>query len=416
MSLYLVDSDLNRYDFLRADIDRGFPATVRSRHLDLAFGHGSKEIGDQRVDGRSVRVTTLLDGTTGGFVRRLFDCGDDNPVTDWASVVDDALAAAEDTTYVKQGSKSMKLGVDYDLHANDTAWWGYGGQSMDLSEYYDNWVYAWVYLPTLDYLKASGNCLFFYIGNDDSNRLEFKYTKADLSVGWNLLKMDLDNATSGIGTVTWTAIDYMWWGVAHLNTTDFDIYVDDIKLWREGYQAEYDDLMRQVVKQGVKFYKDANRYLNVQSMRLQSHKFIIGDAKATGAIDLFCPDPFWYDINQTTETAWTVTSSPVSNWYWNQGNIDVAPIIEITASADLSAGIELKNETDGNALFTYGDTNFTSGTKLTVDCLNGTVDLDGTTTIRFFEGRFLRLLADANKLTYTGGNCSIVLKHRDRWL
>ncbi len=76
----------------------------------------------------------------------------------------------------------------------------------------------------------------------------------------------------------------------------------------------------------------------------------------------------------------------------------------------------MKNETDGDKSFTYTDPNFTTGKKLTVDCVDGSVDLDGSNTIQYFAGYPLRLLAGNNTLEYTGGNCSIVVKHRDRWL
>lgn len=182
------------------------------------------------------------------------------------------------------------------------------------------------------------------------------------------------------------------------------------------YQAAWDAFMKAMAKPNQTFAYKTGRYIKVDSIDVRSHSFIIGDLKAKAEIELFCGDPFWYDDDLTTESTWTVTSSPDTETFTNSGNIEVFPIIEITANADLGTGIELENQTDDNALFTYIDSNFTSGKKLTIDCSNGTVELDGVNTIRFFAGEFLRLLAGTNTLEYTGGDCSIVIKHRDRWL
>lgn len=182
------------------------------------------------------------------------------------------------------------------------------------------------------------------------------------------------------------------------------------------YQTKWDSFMAAMAKPNQTFAYKAGRYINVDSIDVRSHAFIIGDLAAIAEFDLYCADPFWYADSETTESTWTVTSSPDTDSYTNTGNVEVFPTIEITASADLGSGIELKNQTDDNTLFTYTDSSFTSGKKLTVNCKLGTVNLDGTNTIRFFEGQFLRLLVGANTLEYTGGNCAIVLKHRDRWL
>jgi phage-related protein len=412
MSLWLIDPDNNRYDFISADLS-GFPVDVRRKLIDLAFSHGAKDIADQKVGSRRLEVTTLLKGTTGGMVRMV-----DNyeSVTHWDSITTDALAASLDTTYVKQGTYSMKCSVDYDKSGSAQAWWGYTGSAMDLNDISSDWIYSWAYFPTLDYLKPSDTTFRFQIGSDIYHHIDFNWTKAELSVGWNLLKCDLANPDSQTGTVGWSGIDYMWWGVDHLNTNDFDLYIDDLKVWRVSHQGEWDDLMRWIGRTDLKFYKGSERYINVESMELKNHAWIVGDAKSRATLALYCPDPFWYAEDEMTETTWNVSSSPDTNNIVNKGNIDVFPVIEITASADLGSGIELENQTDGSALFSYTDSNFTTGKKLTIDCVNGTVDLDGTNTFRFFGGQFIRLLAGSNTLEYTGGDCSIVIKHRDRWL
>ena len=419
MSFWLTDSDLNRYDFPRGNMAAGFPVAIKRQLIDLAFGHGKKDIGDQKVGARKIRVTTLLNGDTGGFMRMIDDCGDNDVVGSWTER-DDAMPPLENTTsaYIKQGSTSMRLRIDADLDADDFGWWE-STNSFDLSIYQTDWIYLWIYIPTVDYLKPTSFTFEFVLGNSSIVLDRFRFAKSELTVGWNLIKCDLENPDASAGVVNWdAAIDY--WAIVILetpgNVNDFEIYVDDIKVWRVSYQAEFDDLMRWLGKHDLKFYKDSNRYINVETMDLRSHSFIIGDSKATAELELHCPDPFWYKDSETTESTWTVVASPDTENVFNEGNIDCYPTIEITATASLATGIELKNESDNDVLFSYTDSTFITGKKLTINCHNGTIDLDGTNTIRYFEGQFLRLLAGMNTLEYTGGNCTIVIKHRDRWL
>jgi len=159
------------------------------------------------------------------------DCGDSDTVTDWAES-DDALNPEQDVSYVRDGDYSMKLSVDADASGNDDAMWTLTRTLKDLSSYSSDWIYLWVYLPTLDYLLASGTALRFEIGSDATHRLYFDWTKAQLSVGWNLLKCDLDNPAGSEGTPDWANTD---WGRITINevasnTNDFDVYVDSIKV------------------------------------------------------------------------------------------------------------------------------------------------------------------------------------------
>lgn len=182
------------------------------------------------------------------------------------------------------------------------------------------------------------------------------------------------------------------------------------------FQTNRDNFFKAMAKINQTFAYKSGRYIKVNAIRVRSDKFIIGDKKAVSEIELICGDPFWYADSLTTESTWTVTSSPDTKVVANTGNVECLPIIEITASESLSGGVTLENQTDGNVSFSYVDPSFSTGKKLTVDCVAGTVDLDGTNTIQYFSGQFLRLVAGNNTLEYTGGDCAIVIKHRDRWL
>lgn len=85
---------------------------------------------------------------------------------------------------------------------------------VDLSDYEDKGsVFAWVFIP--DYSDAQAETVTNFIlrvGNDSSNYVHRTITTNNEGQtfydGWNLLRFDLNGATE-VGTVTWTAIDYL---------------------------------------------------------------------------------------------------------------------------------------------------------------------------------------------------------------
>lgn len=233
MSLWLMDKGLNRYDFLKADLS-GFPVDVRRNIIDLAFSHGGKDIADQKIEPRKLRLTSILIGEAGGFVRQLDDCGDTSNVEDWVEGYD-GLNPVENEVYVKQGFKSMALGVDADLNGSDEARWINISDLGNLSNYKNDWLYLWVYFPTLNYVAPSSDVFLYSLGSSATDRNRYIWIKSDLSVGWNLLTIAIDNPTSSIGTIDWTKIDYQRIQVfeATGNENDFTFYVDDLKIWRK---------------------------------------------------------------------------------------------------------------------------------------------------------------------------------------
>ena len=74
----------------------------------------------------------------------------------------------------------------------------------------------------------------FAIGSDTSNYENFYILKASLVVGWNLIKMDLDNPTAPKGDTDWSAIAWLRIRIDEVasNTHDFTVYVDSIMLVR----------------------------------------------------------------------------------------------------------------------------------------------------------------------------------------
>jgi len=169
----------------------------------------------------------------GEILLLLDDCGDTSDIENWEER-DDGLNPVDNQVYVKQGSHSMALEIDADLSANVFAQWRNEQSQGDLSAYEHDWVYIWIYIPTLEYLATPGYCLEYQIGSSSGDRLAFRWLKAALTVGWNLLKADLDDPFSSIGTIDWLDIDFLNIRVNEVagNTHDFTIYVDSIMFVR----------------------------------------------------------------------------------------------------------------------------------------------------------------------------------------
>lgn len=163
-------------------------------------------------------------------LKTLHDCGDTNPVGDWDNLTGDALTPAQDSTYVKEGTYSMKLEVDASKSTGETAWWE-SNVSWDLEGFMKEWIYLWVYFERIDTLRT-GNVFHVILGNSATVYHTWSFPKTDIVVGWNRIIIDLANPDGTIGTMDYSALDYNWIGLTQVvgNTTDFSIYVDEIIL------------------------------------------------------------------------------------------------------------------------------------------------------------------------------------------
>lgn len=159
----------------------------------------------------------------------LDDCGDTSDISDWTESAD-SLDPVDETTLVKQASHAMKLRIDADKSGYDYGYWRNNQNQGDLSAYQHDWVYMWVYFSTLDYLLAAGACGVYHIGSVIGDRISFNLLKADLVVGWNLLKFDLDNPDATSGNIDWSTISFQQLRINSVagNTHDFYVVVDSI--------------------------------------------------------------------------------------------------------------------------------------------------------------------------------------------
>jgi len=169
----------------------------------------------------------------GEILKVLDDFGDTNNIANWVQV-EDGLAPVDETTIVKEGSHSAKLGIDADLNVADRAYWLNSVSMGDWSEYQHDWLYVWVYFSSIDYLATPGAAFEVWWGSDPAKRGLTNWTKLELSVGWNLLKCDLDNPDWSTGIIDWTNMDYNILMVREKagNDTDFVLYADSMMLVR----------------------------------------------------------------------------------------------------------------------------------------------------------------------------------------
>jgi len=139
-------------------------------------------------------------------------------------------------------------------------------------------------------------------------------------------------------------------------------------------------------------------------------------------IQWHCDDPFWYELtpqtrtfNPSGNTTLTLDAGPGASLKQNlRGQ---SPVITITSPGFASVTtFQLTNTTDGGLQFRYQDPYLKNGAVSVIDCVNGTVTRDGTNSIQYFEGEFLRLLTESNSLAYVGPACQIDFTWNHRWL
>lgn len=140
-------------------------------------------------------------------------------------------------------------------------------------------------------------------------------------------------------------------------------------------------------------------------------------------ITWMCDDPFWYAPDLETRTFeltgdTTLTIDAGKNVGLQQCNRGVSPLITCTSPGFLPvASFTLRNLTDESLQCRYSDPLLKNGNSATIDCVAGTATRsDGTNTIRYFEGEFLRLLTKRNTIEYEGTQCTLSISWRPRWL
>ncbi|MCX5657843.1 MAG: phage tail family protein [Candidatus Omnitrophica bacterium] len=175
-------------------------------------------------------------------------------------------------------------------------------------------------------------------------------------------------------------------------------------LWGESdsaYDTKFDELILKLSQEDF-YLRDGNWQILINHAHAVDHSPDPGLRKRNTEISfkMVALNPFWYYRTITTITE-ECSETPHDFVINNINSYLIYPVITITANINNSS-FSLKNKTDGNALFSYEDIGFLEDDELIIDCQEGTVEREGTDSIRYFDGQFLKLLAGNNELEYTG--------------
>jgi hypothetical protein len=123
---------------------------------------------------------------------------------------------------------SVQCGIDASKDATDYARWMWGISPTLLNTFKNDWLYVQAYFETLAYINACAGALRFYLMDTAVKGMAFYFTKSALSVGWNLLKCDLDNPTSKDSGFDFSKIHQFWFFINETvgNTNDFNVYLE----------------------------------------------------------------------------------------------------------------------------------------------------------------------------------------------
>jgi hypothetical protein len=124
------------------------------------------------------------------------------------------------------------------------------------------------------------------------------------------------------------------------------------------------------------------------------------------------PYAFWEDSTQTIDLD-VVAGNDTLTIDASGSDYELKPIIQIDADqASDVHDILFRNDSYGGIEFEYNNSSFDSGDILVIDCDTGQITRNGGSEPEYFDGAFLRLLADSNTIQYEGNACTIRFKYR----
>jgi len=133
--------------------------------------------------------------------------------------------------------------------------------------------------------------------------------------------------------------------------------------------------------------------------------------------ELVADEPVFRSVNETEQEE-TITSSPETNTFANNGNADAPVVIRITAgSSTIASGLRIDNETTGEYFTINEEIAIDDWIEIDTDLLT-VVDQDGTNKISVFAQDFFKLAAGDNSVKWTGtatGSPKIKITYRDRY-
>ncbi|SMC63142.1 phage distal tail protein [Sporomusa malonica] len=203
-------------------------------------------------------------------------------------------------------------------------------------------------------------------------------------------------------------------GKVDSKTIEVEVYIFGVN--RLDHDQQYNSLLAAFNQKKYKLFVRDDRYMNIECMSKDTHEWFKGFqfVRSKLTVTLKAIDPFWYDTGSIIERR-TITETPKTLIIDNPGNIDVSPVITITAT-NTCPSILITNITDENRQFQYADLQLTAGSTVKIDCQNGTVYRGTANSLNAFNGTFLKLLPGENEITYAGEDCVIDFEFTRRWL
>lgn len=153
-----------------------------------------------------------------------------------------------------------------------------------------------------------------------------------------------------------------------------------------------------------RFSWESGQYIGVSHVsRFRQKRFKEGLAYKSVEIDIefTCPDPHWYSTTDDSVSPVSITTSPKDITFNSYGNVPSPLKIQCDPTATW-ADFTIENVTDSNNLVRYTDPSFGNGDQLIIDAREGTAKRDGSNTVRYMKGAFLRVLPGSNTIRYTG--------------
>lgn len=196
-------------------------------------------------------------------------------------------------------------------------------------------------------------------------------------------------------------------------TIELEVYIFGAS--KDDHSRRLDEMLGKISRRDQKLFLRPDRYMNLK--QLDKHKLeyfpgFVGE-RSKNTISFVCTDPFSYDVN-SVQAVKSMTTTPQTFIVHNSGNVDVEPLLTITAVGS-ATNVTMNNNTDDQG-FRYTDANMIAGVSVVIDSKTGTVYRGEANALRNYTGSFIKLLPGDNSFTYTGAAATLKFEFVRRWL
>jgi phage-related protein len=155
-----------------------------------------------------------------------------------------------------------------------------------------------------------------------------------------------------------------------------------------------------------------DRYINAQVQSL-NYDYKAAMSYMPFQVTFIAGTPFWVAVSTTTNQQ-TISANPTSYSITTSGSAYARPIVTFIANqGGTIANFSFENSSTDES-FSYIGSVALNGT-LEIDCENFVVEKNNSDDIANFNGDFLRLINGANAMTYSGGNCTLLVTWYNRY-